>query len=508
MDHTQALGSATDARSEVFECDLCILGAGIAGLNALFAAGRRLPRHQKVVLVDRREVPAGMWHEVYDYVRLHQPHPMFTAGNIAWQGQSDPHHLASKREVVEHLQRCFRVLRERTQLEPRLGHEYLGHEDSGSGEYPVTVHCRRVADGAGVTIRARKLIKAFGYDVRPADPLKVTSKAVVSLSPDRCDLLGPEVTKAAGDVFVVGGGKTGMDTAHTLVKNAPHTTVRMLIGAGTIFLNRDLSAPRGHRRHWGGVTTLEIFLDVAGRFDGRNEVETMAYFRRKYGVALDGTARRFMFGVLSPLENQEVRAGVEEIIPDHLLDVIDGTTGPELLLRSGARRPIKPGSVLLNATGYVGQSRGVYEPYLSRTGNVLSIQPTSTTHFLSSQAAYFLTHLFLAGELASLPLYETDVAELRDASRDAFPAAAIALTLHNTSVIVNRLPRWVMNENGLDFMLLFPMHRRLLAIAKLMAFLKQRPGHLARAMDTVRERFGVRLGPIGAAPAASRASAR
>lgn len=494
-------------RSEMVECDLCILGAGVAGLNALFAAGRRLPSSQKIVLVDRREAAAGMWHEVYDYVRLHQPHPMFTAGNIAWQGQADPHHLANKREVLEHLQRCFRVLAERTQLEPRLGHEYLSHEDSGSGDHPVTVHCRRVADGASVTIRARRLIKAFGYDVRPAEPLKLTSKAVVSLSPDHCNLLGPEVTKAAGDVYVIGGGKTAMDTAHTLVRNARGTTVRMLIGAGTIFLNRDLAAPRGVRRHWGGATTLEVFLDVAGRFDGHNEVETMAYFRRKYGVALDDNCRRFMFGVLSPQENDEIRSGVTEIIRDHLVDVVDGADGPELVLRSGARRPVKPGSVVLNATGYVGQPRGAYEPYLSRTGNVLSIQPTSTTHFLSSQAAYFLTHLFLTGELAALPLYETDVAELRDASRDAFPAAAIALTLYNTSVIVNQLPRWVLNENGLDLLLLFPVHRRLLAFVKLMRFLKQRPHHLPKAMDAVRERFGVRLGPLGAVSAAPSANA-
>jgi cation diffusion facilitator CzcD-associated flavoprotein CzcO len=500
MNATDTFGTE-GTQSDVLECDLCILGAGIAGLNALFAASRRLTRDQKIVLVDQRDAPAGMWHEVYDYVRLHQPHPMFTAGNIDWQGQSDPHHLADKREVVDHLQRCFRVLAERTQLEPRLGHEYISHEDSGSGALPVTVHCRRVADGASITIRTRKLIKAFGYNVKPADPLPLTSKAVVSLSPDHCNLLGPEVTKAAGDIYVVGGGKTGMDTAHALVRNTRGTTVRMLIGAGTIFLDRELTTPRGLRRHWQGSTTLETFLDVAGRFDGHNELETMAYFRRKYGVAVDDQCRRFMFGVLSQRENDEIRSGVKEIIRDHLVDVIDGANGPELLLRSGTRRSIKPGSVVLNTTGYLGHSRALYEPYLSRTGNVLSIQPTSTTHFLSSQAAYFLTHLFLTGELASVPLYETDIAELRDASRDAFPAAAIALTLHNTSVIVNRLPRWVMKENGLDFLLLFPVHRRLLAFVKLMRFLKQRPGHLPKAMDTVRKRFGVRLGPIVSASA-------
>ena len=36
-------------------CDVCIVGAGIAGLNALFVASRYLTRDQKIVLIDRRE---------------------------------------------------------------------------------------------------------------------------------------------------------------------------------------------------------------------------------------------------------------------------------------------------------------------------------------------------------------------------------------------------------------------------------------------------------------------
>jgi flavin-dependent dehydrogenase len=35
-------------------CDVCIVGAGLAGLNALFVASQYLSRDQKVILVDRR----------------------------------------------------------------------------------------------------------------------------------------------------------------------------------------------------------------------------------------------------------------------------------------------------------------------------------------------------------------------------------------------------------------------------------------------------------------------
>ena len=52
-------------KSEVLECELCILGAGVAGLNALFAASRHLQSNEKIVVADRRAAPAGMWRDVY-----------------------------------------------------------------------------------------------------------------------------------------------------------------------------------------------------------------------------------------------------------------------------------------------------------------------------------------------------------------------------------------------------------------------------------------------------------
>jgi len=81
------------ASTRVETCDVCIVGAGIAGLNALFAASRYLSPDQKVILMDRRARAGGMWVDVYPYVRLHQPHPMFTAGNIKWTLGKDPSYL-------------------------------------------------------------------------------------------------------------------------------------------------------------------------------------------------------------------------------------------------------------------------------------------------------------------------------------------------------------------------------------------------------------------------------
>lgn len=130
-----------EASEETVDCEVCVLGAGIAGLNALFAASRHVSARDKLVIVDRRPVPTGMWNSTYDYVRLHQAHPMFTAGNIRWRDQPDPYHLATREEVVGHLQHCFEQISKRAALEPRFGYSYVRHEE-GSGDLPVTVSGR------------------------------------------------------------------------------------------------------------------------------------------------------------------------------------------------------------------------------------------------------------------------------------------------------------------------------------------------------------------------------
>jgi len=485
-----------DSRESALNCEVCILGAGVAGLNAMFAATRHLSSDQPIVIVDRAASPAGMWNRTYNYVRLHQPHPTFTVGNISWCAQQDPHYLATRAEVVEHLNYCFETLSDRSRIDPRFGYEYVSHEDKGAGDRPVTVHCRRASDDHPLTICARRLIKAFGYDIKTKQSLPLSSQTILSLSPDLHDLTAREVRDSDGSIYIVGGGKTGMDTAHLLIRQFPGKRIRMLAGAGTIFANRDLAHPRGLRRHWGGVPALEAFLDTAARFDGRNETEVMAYFLRRYGLSVGPDTRSHAFGVLSPVELSEIRQGLDEVIMDHLVDVIDESHGPTMILRSGQRRSIEPGSVIINATGYLLREKLPYEPLLSASGNVISIQPTSAIHFLSSQAAYFLTHLFLMGELDSVPLYELDANELVSASRVVLAPTAMSLTLYNSWQAMSRLPRWAARENGLDFLLLYPTHRRLLAFARLFAFMKRRPTHFTDVMDIVRDRFEIRIGPF------------
>lgn len=489
----------------IVDCDVCVLGAGIAGLNALYAVSRHLSAGDKVVLVDRKSAAAGMWRTTYDYVRLHQPHPVFTVGNFRWRNQPDPYHLATRGEVVDHLQYCFEELSGRAKLEAYFGYSYLRHEEP-HGAAPVIVDCQRDVDGSRLRIRAKRVLKAFGYNISPMTPLALSSRQVSSFAPESSELLqqlGPSTSNAP--IYLVGGGKTGMDTAHMLMRTLPGRKIRMLVGDGTMFLSREKAIPGRIRRYYAGNTGLEIFLDVARRFDGRNEVQVSDYLRQKYCVSLDATCRRYMFGLMSEGEMRTIRRGLDEVIRDHLVDVTDDAKGPTLVLRSGRRRAVEPGSIFINCTGYLGAS-AEYEPYMSAGGRVLSIQSTSTVHFLSSQSAYFLAHLFMLGKLREAPLYEVNIAQLRNTSRDVFSPTAVTTTLYNTSVIAPRLPRWVMTENGLDLTALFPTHRRLIGVAKLMLFTRMHPTQLRDALDVVRSRFDIRLGllrhPAVQAPAA------
>jgi len=131
--------ASVETSVRVERCDVVIVGAGIAGLNALFAASQYLSRDQKVILVDRRERVGGMWVDTYDYVRLHQPHGLFTAGNIKWTLGHDPSYLATKGEVLDHFEHCLNVLRQRVQVEEYFGWSMESHDETDGN---VRITCR------------------------------------------------------------------------------------------------------------------------------------------------------------------------------------------------------------------------------------------------------------------------------------------------------------------------------------------------------------------------------
>ena len=98
--------------------DLCIVGAGVVGLNAAFVASPFLPETARVLIFDKHRQAGGMWNDAYSYVRLHQPYQLFTAGDIAWTLGRERSYLATGPEVAAHLRHCLEVISKRFDVEP------------------------------------------------------------------------------------------------------------------------------------------------------------------------------------------------------------------------------------------------------------------------------------------------------------------------------------------------------------------------------------------------------
>ncbi|MBF9035350.1 FAD-dependent oxidoreductase [Rhodobacterales bacterium HKCCE2091] len=458
--------------------DLAILGAGIAGLNALFVASRHLSSTARIALIDRRDGAGGMWRSVYPYVRLHQPHPMFTAGNIPWDWDRPRAYLATGAEVRAHLEHCLATLADGLTLETHFGTE--------AGEITETATHAEIALPSG-PLRAAKFIDARGLNVPDPQPLALTSENVLSLTPaDLADL--PEGTPVA----IAGGGKTGLDTAAMLIRRGHPVT--LIDGAGTVFADRDQTMPA--RRWRDGQLVLSTFRDIATRFDGDNEDAVANHFRDTYGVTLDGRGRQYFFALLSRAEAAEIASGLAATWPGYLADVTDGPDGPVALFRDGTTRPLAPGTAIINCTGALLRGATPYRPYLSPLGRVCTVTPRSAVSALPSYGAYFLTHHFLRDTLRGLPLYELDAEALLPHGRALWQATMMTHTFHNILPLTDGLPMKAIAECGIDMDRWYPMPRRLLELVRIKTRQKALMAHARATLDRVRERTGVRCGPL------------
>jgi hypothetical protein len=472
--------------------ELIVIGAGIAGLNALAVAGRYLSPRDRVVLVDSRPRAGGMWVDTYDFVRLHQPHPIFTAGNIAWQLDKPAGHLATRDEVLDHMRYCVDVVRRKVDLEERFGWEYIEHAEAG-GTVTVTV---RGPGGRNETLTTKRLIKAYGNHVLPSSPLPLSSAAVRSTTPEALSGLIAQRPEDSSPVWIIGSGKTAIDVALMLRRECPGRELNMVAGSGTMFSRRETFFPTGPRRWYAGTRINAMLRQVALRFDGTNEQDVAAWFADTYGISPAAEPANFFSAYLSDAECADVRAGVRRIEPGHLDDVLDTADGPRIVLRDGRSLAIPADSWVVNCTGYLAQPRRPYEPFVSDTGKVLSIQlRSSVTGPFTSFAGYHLTHLMFRGKLRAARLYELDLEDLATKSRSAIIWASITLSMYNLGRIARALPPKVMIDCGLDFDRWYPGARRMAGATALLATQPWDVRRYRKTLDTLGERFDVQVGP-------------
>lgn len=214
-----------------------------------------------------------------------------------------------------------------------------------------------------------------------------------------------------------------------------------------------------------------------------------------YGISPLCEPANFFSAYLSDAERADVRAVLHRIEPGHVEDVVDTINGPALVFRQGRSLAIPAGSWVVNCTGYLARPGHPYEPFVSSSGNVVSIQlRSSVTGPFTSFAGYYLTHLLFRGKLAAARLYELDVEDLGTKSRSAIIWASITLSMYNLGRIARTLPPKVMMDCGLDFDRWYPKVRQMAGATALLATQRSDSSHYRETLDTLGKRFGVRVG--------------
>jgi cation diffusion facilitator CzcD-associated flavoprotein CzcO len=234
--------------------DLCIIGAGYAGINVLNAACPHLPDGARVVVVDRGTRFGGQWTDQYDYVRLHQPHETFTAHDREWAiTKTKPKgHLASKTEILSHFEDIAAacIAEHNIELVTLFNYEYDCHtvED---GKVVLTVNPTSAVEPSGmvapVSIVATHLFRAEGFNVIIKTPFVLSAPSSPTGPGARVHSLCPADVLTAQwsalmryslpdtPIYVIGSGKTAMDILYHLSKREKSAADRLhcIAGRGT-----------------------------------------------------------------------------------------------------------------------------------------------------------------------------------------------------------------------------------------------------------------------------------
>jgi len=446
---------------EQHDAELCLVGAGYAALNALNAAAKYLRPGDRVVVLDKNLDWGGQWLHQYDFLRLHQPYRMFTAGDQPWKLDRPPEHLASRSEVLDHLRTVPAVSAGHLEVVTKFGTAYERHGVQGDR---VVVEARPLdPTRPTIRVRARRMIHATGTDIHTLPPLRLSSDRVRSLGVADPALGTRELLEGSAPIYVVGSGKTAMDLVlHLARSGVTKERIRILIGSGMWFFSRDNGYPRGIERHYRGTLAADSFLRMGTLFDGTNERVVMEQLARE-GIALNvfGDAANCRYGLLSESERADVLAAVGEVHRGHLVDV----EGTRMTVRekAGLREVEVPeGSVFVNCTTHFRSFP--HSPVLSDGGLVMSPQYglgfTGTT-------AYYLTHLFYRDDLAPIAdkLFRVPI---DTGPKFRFGPAIGLMVLGNLGLVSPRLPFSVHSRFLGDFNKWYPPHRQLITMVRVL----------------------------------------
>ncbi|MGB0525589.1 MAG: hypothetical protein ACPGJS_21610 [Flammeovirgaceae bacterium] len=483
-------------------CELCVIGMGIAGLNALNSATSYLSSKDQVVVVDRRasqQVIGGMWNNIYNFVRLHQPHPLFTVGSKKWTLKKDPSYLAGRNEIVEHFKSCYQALKNKFSIIEKFGYEYQSHEEVKVGDdYEVHIHFQAIDDALpALLVKAKRCIKAFGFNVLPNKPMAFSTDKVHSIAPESEALLNATVANDEKPIYIIGGGKTSMDVAGLLLAQNPNRKLNFIIGKGTYFLNRDTFFPAGSKKYWQGVPLTKCLIDISLRYDEANLRSATEYIKKTYGLAPFKEAPQTFIGVLSPHESAQIEKAVNHAIYDYLQDVKEENGELFLHYKSGDKQKIEQGSWLINCSGYLFPQKEIAEPVLSTHGKVLNIQKTASTFIFTSFAGYFLPHLWYRDQFKQFPIIHFNHQNLAKKHKETFLYAFSAQVIYNLIRFIDALPFSVVNGCELNYDKWFPLYRQLPVLFDIIRNKKKYLAHTAKTIEQICTKYDIEMGVVG-----------
>lgn len=481
-----------DVPDKIQECELCIVGAGLAGLNALAVAINYLGKNDRVIIVDQKNGIGGMWPEAYDYVRLHSPYRSFRCGNIQWKLDKPSSYLATKAEILDYLGHCYEQAKYRVRLDEYWNYSLLDcQEVKVNGDYEVHASFSSTVDlqAPPLIIKTQKLIRAFGFNVAPTTQLPLTSSSVKSITPSYLYLNSTEIQQSNKPIYIVGGGKSGMDVAFYLANRFPDKIVHMLNGKGTAFLNRNKLFPKGMKRFLGGTLFIDFALKISIQFNGLNEDSIIENILNDYIISLNNNPQNLLFGFLS---EEELTVISENTIKygDYLEDVVNQDGSPIMVLKGGENIKVEEGSYFVNCTGTVLRKHIPYESYLSVNSIILSINHTSSISFATHLSAYFLTHLWFLNKLKDLPLIEFNYDAIARKNRKLIYIAGIPHFFYNLTIISDVLPSKLMEDfPGFLDKDVYPSYRLLLSGLRLKVNRDKYLNHWKKTLDTVRNKY-------------------
>ena len=225
--------------AELIETDYLIVGAGAVGMA--FADVLLTESDAEIVIVDSHDRPGGHWNDAYPFVRLHQPSAFYgVASRELGSGRIDDvglnrglYELASGAEVSAYFDAVMQQ-----QFLPGGRVRYFPMSDYlGDGRF------RSRLTGEETTVQARQLVDATWLKTSVpsthtpsfsvADDVRfMTPNALVTL-----DAPPPQF-------IIVGGGKTGIDTALWLLERGVDAAViRWVVPRDGWLLNRRKTQP-------------------------------------------------------------------------------------------------------------------------------------------------------------------------------------------------------------------------------------------------------------------------